>query len=100
MATPPPISTSTTPFQVYPHFLTKNVERPLVLNFWKVLPPFNKGEGGGSYHSDTEKSFVLRVMSYDPQKFNYFKDLFIFFLLLSDILENLSTLNLSEISDV
>ena len=51
------------------------------------------------YCIDIEKSFVLRVMSYGPDKFNYFKDFFNpflsffndFFCLLSDILENLST---------
>ena len=40
-------------------------------------------------HSDTENSYALRVVRYDPNKLNYFED-FIFFLL-SDILENLST---------
>ena len=30
-------------------------------------------------------------MSYDPDKFKYFKDFFFFFILLLDVLENLST---------
>ena len=30
-------------------------------------------------HSDTENSYALRVVSYDPDKLNYFKDFIFFF---------------------
>ena len=42
------------------------------------------------YKTDTEKSYALRFISYDSDNVNYFKN-FIFFFLLSDISESLST---------
>ena len=56
------------PFQGYLPFLAKFLVPPKLLNFWKVLPPFNKryrGGGGGSNYVGSLKKTKPFVIKYE-----------------------------------